>query len=121
MVASASLHVSPVTTPGLIVTSGPENGQAAIDALIAPYLAATVPPSVELFKANANPFSEVGTLAGSYTLTYTPAVGTDKSGFSIAYDGGPAIDPQFLLVKDGNQDPNWYLFNISAWDGNSRR
>jgi hypothetical protein len=23
----------------------------------------------------------------------------------------------WLVVKDGNQDPSWYLFDISSWDG----
>ena len=25
----------------------------------------------------------------------------------------------YLYVKDGNNDPNWYIFNISYWDGMS--
>ena len=52
-------------------------------------------------------------LAGSYTTTFS----NDNADFLTTYDGGPVIDPTYLVVKDGNHDPVWYLFNISLWDG----
>ena len=64
--------------------------------------------------------------AGSYTTVYsnTPA---DPSEALITYDGGPAIDtsqPTVLVVKDGNQEPAQYLFDLTnvvanpnAWNG----
>jgi hypothetical protein len=32
-------------------------------------------------------------------------------------DGQPIAEDAFLLVKDGNQTPAWYLFDLSGWDG----
>jgi hypothetical protein len=44
---------------------------------------------------------------------------SDPSGGAISWVGsGPvAKDNIFLLVKDGNQNPSAYLFNISGWNG----
>ncbi len=74
---------------------------------------------VELYKQN-NDGSEAGSLADSYTTTFNG----DLSAFTIAYNGGPEVicGTCVLLVKDGNQDPNQYVFNISAgtvdfWNG----
>lgn len=63
--------------------------------------------------------SDSGSLAGSYDTTYnnTP---TDPEEAAITFNGtGAAISgsPLYLLVKDGNQDPIWYIFDISGWNG----
>ncbi len=43
---------------------------------------------------------------------------TDPAEALITYVGGDVMaDANWLLVKDGNQDPSWYLFDISAWNG----
>jgi hypothetical protein len=61
---------------------------------------------------------EQGSFAGSYQTTYfnTPL---DPKDAEIKYTGGTAIsgNPIYLLVKDGNQTPIWYIFNISSWNG----
>jgi hypothetical protein len=61
---------------------------------------------------------ESGILASSYTTTFQPAV--DPSGFVIQYDGGASASPTvWLIVKDGNAEPAWYIFNLTAlgWNG----
>jgi hypothetical protein len=73
----------------------------------------------EVYKQNVGEAGDTGTLAGSYTTTFIPLV--EPSGANIVYDGAP--DPflttpgKYLFVKDGNQTPAWYLFDISGWNG----
>lgn len=71
----------------------------------------------EVYKQNVGG-SESGSFAGSYTTTFanTP---TDPADFTVTYNGGLAISCPtcVLLVKDGNQTPAQYLFNISSWNG----
>ena len=66
---------------------------------------------------------ESGFLTGSYETTFfnTP---TDPSDALIEYTGGPALScgPSgkcFLVVKDGNQTPAQYFFDlgIAGWNG----
>lgn len=67
----------------------------------------------ELYKENSNG-TEDFTLAGSYDSTIT------SNDATINYTGGPFIGTPpsaYVLVKDGNADPNWYLINLGAWDG----
>ena len=77
---------------------------------------------VELYKMNVGG-PEEGILAGSYTTTFQNTPG-DPSGFTITYNGGAEVicGTCVLLVKDGNQSPAQYLFNLSAgtvdfWNG----
>jgi hypothetical protein len=61
---------------------------------------------------------ESGALAGSYSTSFSPA--GDPDSFTLTYDGGNIVgDPAWLLVKDGNAMPAWYLFNLTAlgWNG----
>lgn len=65
--------------------------------------------------------TESGPLAGSYSYTITasgaPADGFDS--FTITFDGPPAaVCPTcILIVKDGNNNPSQYLFNLADWNG----
>lgn len=62
---------------------------------------------------------DTGTFAASYTTTFLDPP-DDPSGALIAWiDGMPSIDcPEcYLAVKDGNQDPSYYFFDLSSWDG----
>jgi len=80
----------------------------------------------ELYKADVgNPDApatiESGSFAGNYTTTFSNDA-LDPADADIAYDGPSAIgcsdsDPCYLVVKDGNQDPIWYIFDISDWNG----
>ena len=69
----------------------------------------------EEYKQNAGG-GEEGPLAGSYTTTFNG----DLSGGSIVWNGGAYLAGQtFLFVKDGNNSPAWYLFDLDelGWDG----
>jgi hypothetical protein len=108
-----ALLITPDTTPRFY---GDQTGQHFIDLIIAPIIGS----ADELYKMNVGG-PEEGPLAGSYATSFfnTP---TDPSGATITYTGGPIVGPEaFLLVKDGNQTPAWYLFNLSAapnlWNG----
>jgi len=61
---------------------------------------------------------ESGAYAGSYETAFynTP---TDPQDATITYVGGTPIsgDPLYLMVKDGNHDPIWYIFDLSNWNG----
>ena len=111
-VAANALPIMP--SSGVLNTTrwqGPETGQAAIDAVILPIIA----PSTEVYKQDVGG-AESGSLAGSYQTTFN----ADQSGGTIDYISGPIVSPTaYLLVKDGAQNPGWYLFNLTAlgWNG----
>jgi hypothetical protein len=71
----------------------------------------------ELYKQDVGG-GESGTFASSYQTTFfnTPL---DPEDATITYVSGPLIsgDPLYLLVKDGNHVPIWYIFDLSFWDG----
>jgi hypothetical protein len=63
--------------------------------------------------------SDEGPLAGSYETTFSNTA-TDPSDALIHYVGGDYVDAvTWLLVKDGNNSPAWYLFNLTdlGWNG----
>lgn len=71
-----------------------------------------------LYKADVGG-GDAGPLSASYDTTFLNTA-TDPSGAIIDYMGsGPYVGPpSYLLVKDGNQDPAWYLFDLSStWNG----
>ncbi len=78
-----------------------------------------------LYKADVgdqnNPATtEEGIFANSYGTTFS-ATALDPQNALIEYDGTPdqsIICPDcFLAVKDGNHDPGYYFYNLSAWNG----
>lgn len=65
-----------------------------------------------------NPGQEEGSFAGSYTTTWNPADNEEEaSGAEVEWDGGSFIVcPQcYLWVKDGQSNPNLYVFDIGGW------
>jgi hypothetical protein len=74
-----------------------------------------------LYKSNVEG-GDSGTFANSYTTVFSNSP-SDPQDASITYDGGldPFIDCSacYLAVKDGNQEPAYYFFDLSAlgWDG----
>lgn len=61
--------------------------------------------------------SDIGPFADDYTTTFSNSVG-DPGDATISWDGGDTLSgAEWLLVKDGNNSPIWYLFDITAWDG----
>jgi len=93
--------------------TGNQTGQNQIDEAISVYLQG----ATEVYKQNVGG-AESGSLAGSYNTAFF-ATPSDPSGATISYNiGSPIIgDPKFLLVKDGNHSPGWYLFRLIAWNG----
>ena len=60
-----------------------------------------------------------GAYAGDYTTGFTNST-ADRMDAFISWDGGSIIsNAAWLLVKDGDNAPVWYLFDISGWDGTS--
>lgn len=59
-----------------------------------------------------------GTYASSYTTRFADTI-FDPSDARIEYDGGADIDcPScYLAIKDGNQTPAYYFYDLSAWNG----
>ena len=95
-----------------------------LDAAFAGY---TNPPSNDGMLADANvdcggclvnevyeSDSDSGILGGSYT--WSPD--GDHSG-TLSYDGGSIFTGGNVFVKDGQANPNWYVFDVTAlgWNG----
>jgi hypothetical protein len=118
--ALADITIDPATTPNCgspicIAATGNQTAQPQIDAAIAGFLGT----ATELYKANVGG-AEEGSLAGSYETVFNPA--TNPTGATITYVGGSIVaPPSWLLVKDGNAEPAWYLFHLNdgvvGWDG----
>ncbi|MCL4811224.1 MAG: PEP-CTERM sorting domain-containing protein [Vicinamibacteraceae bacterium] len=113
--AGSALAITITPSSGVLNSSrweGNQTGQSQIDAAIASILAAE--SASELYKYNVGG-NEERPLAGSYAPSMTPDGGT------ISYVGGDFVGREaFLLVKDGNHSPAWYLFNLTDifnWDG----
>jgi hypothetical protein len=71
-------------------------------------------PLVELYKQDVGAASDTGPFAGSYETAFFNAP-LDPAEALIEYvPAQPVISgsPLWLLVKDGNHDPIWYLFNL---------
>ena len=110
-----ALIINPSTTPNWF---GSATSTSQILSDIAPHIGT----SVELYKDDVGA-GESGTLASSYQtiLALEPPTNTPAGDMAtISYAGGDIVGPTaFLLVKDGNHDPAWYLFNLTdnSWDG----
>lgn len=77
-------------------------------------------PVVKYYKTNVDDGEEGGDwiFAGSYETTFSNSA-TDPSDALIKYISGPSMvcPTCFLVVKDGNQTPAQYLFNLGSWNG----
>lgn len=62
--------------------------------------------------------SDSGTFAASYLTTFANTA-TDPEDALIQYISGASIDcPEcYLAIKDGNQNPSYYFYDLAAWDG----
>lgn len=110
-----ALSITPATSAFL---TGNQTSTSAIEDYIAPYLSPFGITMDELYKSDV-PSTEGGLFASSYDTTYynTP---TDPADATITWTGTGSnyITGSFLLVKDGNQTPAWYLFDLrNSWDG----
>lgn len=118
--AKADLLLSPSSPTPPLVTIGPGGGTS--ESGILSYIKDTLGYDVsnELYKQNYQ-----GTESGPFKDSYTTTFNSDASGASITWvPSQPYINasPAYLIVKDGNHDPIWYLYDISKppatqWDG----
>ena len=111
---SEALNITP-TTGTIDVTrfEGSENGTSQALAEASAECGCDISNATETYKQDVGG-GESGSLAGSYDTVFLNTPG-DPSGATISYVGGPtAADTTYLFVKDGNQDPAWYLFNLTA-------
>ena len=91
--------------------NGPSNNNAADIMAITGFT-----NTILLYKDNVGG-SEEGSFQGSYETVFSNT-NSDPSNADLTYGGGPLITTaQWLEVKDGNQMPSTYLFDISGWDG----
>jgi hypothetical protein len=62
--------------------------------------------------------NEGGAFASSYQSAYS-VLPTAAQDATVTYGSGSVISGSaiYLLVKDANLMANWYLFNISSWNG----
>ena len=116
------LTITPTEIDGVLCTSTtcwsgntPNNPDAAdVSSIVG------VANLVSLYKADvADPVVEEGPFASSYDTTFSNST-TDPSDALIKYMAGSdsiSCLECFLLVKDGNQDPIWYIFDIGSWNG----
>lgn len=68
--------------------------------------------------ANAPATIESGAFASSYATTFLNSA-LDPSGALISYVSGSSIacPSCYLAIKDGNQTPAYYFYNLASWNG----
>ncbi|MCO6433059.1 PEP-CTERM sorting domain-containing protein, partial [Nitrosomonas nitrosa] len=62
--------------------------------------------------------TDSGSFASSYQTTFANTA-DDPADALIAYLSGPSIScPEcYLAIKDGNQDPSYYFYDLASWNG----
>lgn len=97
------------------LANGDQTSQAQINTAIASYIGT----ATALYNADDNNgLVESGSLAASYATDFDPDTKPETA--TITYVTGPFINSQaYLLVKDGNHSPSWYLYDLTAlgWTG----
>ena len=126
MVASQQVSAIAITpSSGVLNTTrwvGNQPGQSQINTAIAPFIGSATELYKQDFGSPTLP-NEEGGLAGSYSTSFAAdsVAGDGKpADATITYDGGSYVGSMaYLLVKDGNHTPAWYLFNLTAlgWNG----
>ena len=110
-----ALEITPATFPQW---TGTQTSQSQIDTAIA----SVIGSATELYKHNVEGADlETGALAGSYSTVFARTA-TDPQDATVTYTGGDIVGPPapaYALVKDGLQNPAWYLFDLRAlgWNG----
>jgi hypothetical protein len=105
-----ALLITPSTTPQW---SGDDNSNltnAQISAIVGN-------DTTEVYKKDVGGSESSGFGFGSsYETTFLNSA-HDPSGALIEYTGGPTFGGNvYLYVKDGNQSPAFYIFDITSWD-----
>jgi hypothetical protein len=108
-IQTQALNISPGTE---LLSRNDPNNTAAIIAWINDNTSYTLGTSP--YKSEADGGVEEGSFESDYSTTFNG----DLTGGTIEWDGPNYIsDAAYLLVKDGNHEPAWYLFSLSGWDG----
>jgi hypothetical protein len=124
MVSSAGAYSITPTSPTPVFIDDPDNDDdnnpscADIKALIDPLNELLDWGLLYKYEIDQGEPKEDGSFLGSYNTVFSNTA-EDPEDATITYTGGNYItgDPLYLLVKDGNHIPIWYLFNISTWNG----
>jgi len=112
-----AISITPATTPVWTGTLNSNLSASEIDAFLFAQGRDVNGTLTEIYKQNVLG-SESGSFASSYTTTFnnTPS---DPADALINYISGPSITGGeiYLYVKDGNQLPAFYIFDVSYWNG----
>jgi hypothetical protein len=99
-------------------SGGPTGGEAT---LIGNWNAANDPDVSLLYKQNIGEAEDTDSLAGYYTTLFSESISGDGAdGATITWAGAGnhfACPACLLVVKDGNNEPAVYLFNLVGWNG----
>jgi PEP-CTERM motif len=113
--ARAALNITPATVPQWTTNTNSNLSADDVEALVG-----TSTQLTEVYKQNVGDATDSGSFASSYTTTFSNSP-SDPADALIDYISGPFIQSQsmYLLVKDGNQEPAQYVFDLAAlgWNG----
>ncbi len=116
--ASATIMLTP-STPGIIPGTGlgPSNCEAGC---VYDAFGLIDDGSLSLLYKADQGGPESGSFAGDYTTTFANS-STDPEDALITHDIGStdfiSCPDCYLAIKDGNSDPSYYFYDLSAWDG----
>lgn len=117
-----ALSITPSTTPVYLETTQ----NSALDAADVKAIAVAnfgFSSSATLALAYKQDFGggESGNASGYYSTTFAPELssGDGPSAATVSWSGSSAIvcPSCYLVVKDGNNNPKQYVFDISGWNG----
>ena len=113
----APLQASALTlTPSDFDWVSNDNSQPDADDIEA--LVGTSTDLIMLYKADADPSGEEGPYATSYETTFSNSASDPQDALIDYISGASIVCPEcYLTVKDGNQEPALYVFDISSWNG----
>lgn len=72
------------------------------------------------YKADrGTPNSESGSFSNDYTTVFGLTPGASAT---VTWDGQQSVvcPDCYLIAKDGNSTPNWFLFDLGSWDGQEK-
>jgi hypothetical protein len=114
--SAQALNIDPSFTPQFLIT----NQTSALNADDVEFYTGFAGQLAEVYKQDDNSggfVADVGAAAPFYSTVITPA--GDPSNAVITWGGSSIIvcPTCYLVVKDGNNNPNQYIFDISGWNG----
>ena len=118
-VTAATISLTPSDCDDFGGTIACDSGGQTSNAQILATIESLHPGLVEYYKSNVDDGSETGSFAGDYSTMFSNTP-TDPANATITWDGTGIIScPDcFVLVKDGNQNPAWYLFDLATFNWN---